>query len=92
MRTSAFVSALVLLLISPAFAAPVPINVSEIMLENSQPSNQNQGVVPASAQGCTPNRRRNWIPFWRRQDPPTIVAAHECGFTQASGTAFRLHF
>ena len=91
MRTSAFVSALVLLLISPAFAAPVPINTSEIMIENSQPGNLNPAPAPATAQGCT-NQRRNWIPFWRRQDPPTIVAVNECGFTQASGTAWRLHF
>ena len=89
MRTSAFVSALVLLLISPAFAAPVPINTSEIMLEE-QP-HPNPAPAPAPAQGCT-NQRRNWIPFWRRQDPPTIVGVNECGFTQASGTSWRLHF
>ncbi|KAM0800363.1 hypothetical protein BDR22DRAFT_851473 [Usnea florida] len=87
MRTSAFVSALVLLLISPALAAP--INVSESMLAENQPSTP----APAPAEGCTDQKlRRNWIPFWRRQDPPTIVGANDCGFTQASGTAWRLHF
>ena len=85
MRTSAFVSALVLLLISPAFAAP--INVSESMLAENQNT-----PPPAQAEGCTDQKlRRSWIPFWRRQDP-TIVAVNECGFTETSGTSWRMHY
>ncbi|KAL9133862.1 MAG: hypothetical protein Q9175_004962 [Cornicularia normoerica] len=84
MRTTTLLSALILLLISPAFAAPVVKRqgVSAELDAEQQP--------PPPAANCSHRERRDWIPFWRRD--ATIVGAHYCSFTQSGGATWRLGF
>lgn len=76
MRATTLMSALLLLLISPAFAAPLVKRqggVSAIL--DSVPQQPD-------AEGCT-NGRRSLIPFWPRQ----YKAVNDCSFEIGSGSA-----
>ncbi|KAF6239739.1 hypothetical protein HO173_002285 [Letharia columbiana] len=75
MRATTFMSALLLLLISPAFAAPLVKRqggVSAILDAVQQPDTE----------ACT-NGRRSLIPFWPRQ----YKAVNDCSFEIGSGSA-----